>query len=218
VADNIEKARRKGKRLKALERLHQDGNHPVPPAVSASEGYHEEMSKPDTDKGLTPVNHSANRVSEPLTQGHQTPSRNGDHGIGQGRNSAVATGHQDLQQSRVPEGYLLRRLNQVRGNTQDLHLPDTVPGGYSHVAGDIALELFRAADEAGTYSGRQDVNPYPNPARPDDHTARNSATPDNGSHDYSSQVGAASRNPYSAKSIRDIMRENAVEAIAKARA
>jgi hypothetical protein len=43
-------------------------------------------------------NYSAHRLSEPLTASHQSPSA-ADHGVGQGRNQAIAEHHPDLRQS-----------------------------------------------------------------------------------------------------------------------
>ena len=201
------KSKGKGGR-KPKERIlyHVHFNEPPTGAHAAAQG-HVEALRAGRDAGKSaaamaatgnPVEnpHQDRRVSEPLTQGHANSST-GDHGLGQGRNGAVAYGHPDLrQQGNLDFSEVLSRLHTVRGNVLDLGIPDNSAGGFSH-AGEVALRIFDAAAQAGSYSGMPDIDP--DPLRPAAYPARTSATADNGSHSYDSQQAACSRSPVSAK-------------------
>jgi hypothetical protein len=107
-----------------------------------------------------------------------------------GSSPRVAVDHPDLRQSDTDFSQVLSRLATRRGNVQDLNLPESVPGGFSH-AGSVALNFFDGANQAGAVHGLRDpLNP--DPYRPADHPSRTSATPDNGGHASGSQQGACS--------------------------
>lgn len=115
-----------------------------------------------------------------------------------GTSSNVAWNHPDLRQSNVNFKDVLANLRTVRGNVVDAGIPDSSPGGFSH-PGQVALASFDAANQAGSYRGMQSVNH--NPARPDYHQERGSATAPNGSHSLSDPAS------HVRKSRVDIMRE-----------
>lgn len=138
------------------------------------------------------------RVSESLgrDQGHASVS-SGDHGAGMGRNDHVAFSHPDLRQSNVDFSTVLANLRTVRGNTMDSGIPDSTAGGFS-VAGQVALQSFDAANQAGNYRGMQPVNH--SPARPGYHQSRQHSP--NGSH----SLGNPESNAVSTKSRVDVMK------------
>jgi len=194
----------KGKKKKKKKRTRDDAGTPQ---HAAAEATVEHLAAPDVDKGTLSLerladDHNQYRTSEPLTNGHQFPSPAGDHGRGQGRNSAVAFDHPDLRQSSTSFDQILARLRTVRGNVLDLGVSDSTPGGYSH-AGEVALASFDQAARAGSYRGMQSVDH--DPLRQNYHQAA-SGSGSNGSHSLSNPV---SRNPYSAaksESALDIMK------------
>ena len=60
-----------------------------------------------------PNTYSADRLSAPLTAGHQDPAT-GDHGVGAGRNQSLAQHFLDLRQSTTTWTPLARRVRAVR--------------------------------------------------------------------------------------------------------
>jgi len=117
--------------------------------------------------------YASRRVSEPLTQGHQSPAVD-DHGVGQGRNPGLAAHHGDLRQSSPAAFDAVTRLMTVLGDNQYGDRSITM------TAGQVGLSMFNAAGQAGTYDGMRPT--ARTPVRPPDHIAQGSATPPNGTH------------------------------------
>jgi hypothetical protein len=140
-----------------------------------------DLTVPDSFKGWNPVRnpYQDSRLSEGLTDGRQSPS-SGDHGVGQGRNRAIAAHHPDLRQSNVDFSDVLANLRTCEG--------DDEWGDRSMIryAGEVALHSFDAANQAGRYQNMQNVDH--SPARPDYHPSQQSATKPNGSHSVHDDV------------------------------
>ncbi len=115
------------------------------------------------------------RISPPLTAGHQAPST-GDHGadpMNVPGPRSIAFGHQDMRQSSTSFNDVIARLRTVNGagnGDRDI----------TYTAGEVGLNLFNARGQAGAYPGMQPVGH--SPERPDWHQSRGSATPPSGSH------------------------------------
>jgi hypothetical protein len=142
------------------------------------------FSHPDPYGG---AGYAEGRTSAPLTEGHASPST-GDHGVGQGRSSFLAAHHPDLKQSNTSFDQVITRLQTVNGDGNG-------DRSTTYTAGEVGLRMFNAAGQAGHYHDMAPVDP--SPQRPDWHTARNSATPPNGSHSTGRPLGNA---PMAAKS------------------
>lgn len=189
----------KGKRSRFSERIvyhvnagHINDHHPTPGHAQA-DGYQREMARPDCDKAATgnPVDnahsptgsYTDDRLSEPLTAGHASPST-GDHGAGQGRNSDVALGHEDLRQSRPG----LVPFAAMRSN------PANFVGQAAFGALDgpsvVHVDVMPAAERAGLPGFRAAPSGNPllaNGYRP----ARGSGTPASGGHDLTNVTSHA---------------------------
>ena len=119
--------------------------------------------------GAAYANH---RVSEPLAQGHASPSA-ADHGVGAGRSEVLAAWHGNLQQQ--PRSLLAEALTRLTtAPAEDASREITWTPGTANVV------RFDAAGAAGRYHGMQPAGG--NPQRPDWHQSRGSATGPNGSH------------------------------------
>lgn len=115
--------------------------------------------------------HNANRVSEPLTAGHQAPST-GDHGVGAGRNQDLAAHFLDLRQSATTYTPLAM-LRSVNGDDQNHDRNITHSTGTVNVG---RLDASAAAPYGGPMpSGHPSMHGA-------DHIARNSPIAPNGSH------------------------------------
>jgi hypothetical protein len=108
------------------------------------------------------------RLSEPLTAGHQAPST-GDHGVGAGRSSEIAYNHPSLRQgsTTIKPWQTLRLQHQSRPDAE-------IVWGVGRV--DVQqIHTGEAGDFTSQPSGNPNVRPLP-------HSARNSATQPNGGH------------------------------------
>ena len=152
------------------------------------------------DKGTmgnpVPVRHyDYDRLSEPLTHGHQDPSPSGgDHGLGAGRPHELAAHFVNLQQSSplvTPLATLTTRNDPGNGDRDLIYHPGT--------AAVSRLDASAAAPYGGPV-------PSGNPAmRRMDHQSRGSAIPPNGTHTLSDPASHAA--PMAAKSRVEIVRE-----------
>lgn len=170
---------------------HVNSHHAVTPGHAAAEG-HQHVMEASCGKGATgnPVDHvhspsgsyADDRLSEPLTAGHASPST-GDHGAGQGRNSAIAMGHEDLRQSRpglVPFAAMRSNGPQFAGQM----------GVFGDGGAAVRLDVMPAAERAGLPAFRAAPSGNPllaNGYRP----ARGSGTPANGGHDLTNVTSHA---------------------------
>ena len=120
--------------------------------------------------------YGAMRVSEPLAAG-RAASSTGDHGVGQGRNADLAVGitGRDIKQGRT-QSYRQESLSTVNGEATTDPSRDI-----TYTPGRVNVQRLDLAGAAGRFGGMQPVNPSLN--RPGYHQHRDSATPDNGSHD-----------------------------------
>jgi hypothetical protein len=121
------------------------------------------------------------RVSPPVKAGHQAAS-SGDHGAAAGERDpmnqpgpkALALGHESMRQgstTAAPWSTMRQRIADEYGDRSITRGP----------AGLVGLSMLDAAGAAGSYQGMNPVSANP-VTRPVDHSARNSATPPNGSH------------------------------------
>jgi hypothetical protein len=204
----------KGKRGKKSPKLRIHYHTPCPTgAHAAAEGAVEQAKK---DKGIpgNPVgnvhsagsNYAADRVSEPLADGHAAYST-GDHGVGQGRNNALAAGHQDLRQSNTSFDNVIATLRTERG---DRTAAENGLGGFAY-AGEVALRAFAARDQAGTYAGMNPVST--DPSRQAAHQSRGSGTPANpvnpsGQYASQSRPRPSMKNSDALDIIKNAMRAN----------
>jgi hypothetical protein len=183
-----EKAKGK-KRTRVRERIvyHVNAGHindHLTPAHAAAEGHQDVMEASCGKATGNPVDHvhsatgnyNADRLSEPLTAGHAAPST-GDHGVGQGRNPEIAAHHPSLnQQSRTVLPWQV--LRSVNGDNQFGDRDITHPRGTAVVQ---QLQVQHPDQFTSDPSGNPNV-------RAADHSARNSATPSNGTHVASGNV------------------------------
>jgi hypothetical protein len=187
VSEDITKGKKR-KRSRMSERIvyHVDAGRlsdHATPQHAAADGYQREMARPECDKAISPANgnpygedYSADRLSEPLTAGHAAPSA-GDHGVGQGRNPEIAAHHPSLnQQSRTVLPW--QTLRSVNGDNQFGDRDITHPRGTAVVQ---QLQVQHPDQFTSQPSGNPNV-------RAADHSARNSATPSNGTHVASGNV------------------------------
>lgn len=189
MTEDIFKGRKKMKRqLRELSQLHESGHTDYSaPAFAQAEGYCDAMSeaKPDETKSAAQMAGPAERArgGNALAVEDYNTSRAGTS------SRRVAVNHPDLRQSSTDASTVIARLRTARGNVQDIGFgPDSaVPGGFSH-AGEVALHLFDAAGDAGSFAGMMPVSG--DPLRPADHQAASGSS--NGSHRSSSQQAACS--------------------------
>ena len=186
--EDITKGKKKRKKARRAE------DYPTP-QHAAAEGFNDDAMR----KGMNSLNivdnsYDADRLSEPLTRGHQSPST-GDHGRNAGRNADVAHGHDSLRQSSMDvEMFARRTQNPVTFVGQaafhsafsDTDAPPGADGGR------VTVQRLNVRDEAGSYSGMDPVSYHPGDGSRDYGQHRTSATADNGSHNSSSQAGACS--------------------------
>ena len=202
--------KRTRKRLTALERLHQDSNHPVPGRVDGlaiAEGYTQHMNdvaKPDECKSALGES-SANPLARALQYMEEqnksardmaasaTAARGGGGsssvgnfnaqraGSGTGR---VAVGAPDLDQQ---GGFLAARLASLRSTDLTTRRGNVVDlnlpesvPGGFSHQGTAHVQIYNARADAGEYDGMNQVGF--SPQRPADHPSRTSATRDNGTH------------------------------------
>jgi hypothetical protein len=192
--------------------VYQNRNKPAVSDVAGAVPYFDDDDDgspgPPAEKRMMPGNphdgpdYSARRVSEPLLAGHQAPST-GDHGPGHGRNAEIAQHHPDLRQSTTTAApwYGMRTFN---GDNEFGDRSITHPGGQVGVS---FLDLRGAASPASDA-----LLPAANPvARQMPHTARDSATPPNGTHSLADPRSHAA--PAAAKSAPAGPRAAAAEMI-----
>jgi hypothetical protein len=130
------------------------------------------------------------RLSEPLTAGHQAPST-GDHGVGAGRSSEIAYNHPDLRQGSTT----IKPWQTLRLRNQDRPDAELIWG-----AGRVDVQQLHTG-EAGDFTSQPSGNPG---MRSLPHIARDSATASNGGHSTS---GSVTSNAVAAKSSPlDIMK------------
>jgi len=176
-----------------------DDDDELTPAHAAASAQNRAMMEADCDKSSTGNPHqgsdyNADRVSEPLTAGQQAPST-GDHGVGAGRNPEIAAHHLDLRQSVVrytPLGTLTTHNDPGNGDRGIIYPPGTV-----------AVSRLDAAAAAGA-SGPLLPSGHPS-MHGSDHIARNSATPQNGTHSLANPTSHAA--PMAVKSQFELVRE-----------
>lgn len=179
---------------------------PKPPQV-------DECMEADVDKGTgNPVGRSDGRswsdarVSPSRVQGQASPSV-GDHGANlppgyQPGPREIAYNHESLRQSSPAAFEALSRLQTVRGDLMGEYAPNL--GGFSH-AGNVALNLFNARRDAGSFGGMNPVNP--DPLRPDHHVAPLNATGPNGTHSVNNAT-VPPRQSMKGSEAREIMRRH----------
>jgi hypothetical protein len=192
--DMIFKGREKMRRqLKELRQLHENASHPdghtdyAAPGHALSEGFVAEMhdqAKPDCDKSAPQVAGPAERARG----GNSVSVEDFDASRSGTSSRRIAVNHPDLRQSSTDASTVIARLRTARGNTVDLGISDSTPGGFSH-AGEVALHLFDAAGDAGSFAGMMPVSG--DPSRPAAHRAATGSS-SNGSHSSSSQQAACS--------------------------
>jgi hypothetical protein len=197
----IEKGRKRTrKRLTALERLHQDCNHPVPEAYDANalaDGIHDGMhqEQPDECKSAADMAASATNAEGGARVSAAAFNRQRTGTPELAVRTRVAVGHPDLQQQ--PATVFQSVLASLRANPYSYlgqagfhgtfsgtDSPADAPGNHVQVRG------FDAAGSAGGYRGMQPVDIAP---RGDDGYSqhRNSATASNGSHVLSNPTSHA---------------------------
>lgn len=206
----VEKGKKRTrKRVRDLERMHQDQAHPVPghaDALTIAGGYSDAMNqeKPDECKSAADMAGPAERArgGNPVSVQDYNAQRDGTS------SRRVAVGHPDLRQqpATVFQGILaaLRTTNPYSyvgqagfssafGHTDR---PAEAPGDTVSVAG------YDLAGSAGSYAGMGDVDIS---ARRSEGYGqhRDSATPSNGSHNLSNVTSHA----VASKSRIDIMKE-----------
>jgi hypothetical protein len=164
---------RKGKQSKPRERIiyHVNAGHindHLTPAQATAEGCQEAMGKAAAGNPYSGAVDPDDRLSEPLTAGHQAPST-GDHGVGAGRSSEIAYNHPDLRQgsTTIKPWQTLRLQHQSRPDAE-------IVWG----AGRVDVQQLHTG-EAGDFTSQPSGNPN---VRPLPHSARNSATQPNGGH------------------------------------
>jgi hypothetical protein len=189
VTDPVEKGKGK-KRTRVRERIVYHVNaghindHLPTPQHAAAEGHQDVMEASCGKATGNPVDHvhsatgnyNADRLSEPLTAGHAAPST-GDHGVGQGRNPEIAAHHPDLRQQTTTV-FPWQTLRSVNGDNQFGDRDITHPRGTAVVQ---QLQVPHPDQFTSQPSGNPNV-------RADHVTARNSATPSNGTHVASGNV------------------------------
>lgn len=106
----------------------------------------------------------------------------------------IATRHRDLIQHDANQVDGVANLRTARGNTMDLGVSDSTPGGFSH-EGTARVELYDARGQAGA---PVPLHPYAHPFRPDYRTAPLGQS--NGTHDHNSQQAACTTPCQSMKS------------------
>jgi hypothetical protein len=206
--DEVTKGKKRTRRrLTVLERMHEDCNHdPEGHAAAAAtaalaSGYTEGMrqEQPDETKSARDMAASATNARG----GGGTPSV-GSYSRQRtaGGNGRVAVGTHYLVQSNPGVTEVLATLRTARGNVQDIGFgPDSnVPGGFSH-AGEVALHLFDAAGNAGSFPGMMPVSG--DPQRPASHQVPTGCD-SNGSHSVFAGVESSA---VSNKSRKDLMKE-----------
>jgi hypothetical protein len=208
---DIEKGKRKRtrRRLTALERLHEDCNHPTEPghasadANALADGYTAGMHQATADETKSARDMAASATS----------ARGGSPGNVAGYNAQragsssrrVAAGHPDLQQASVFQGALSRlRTNTTvflgqsgfHGDFSGSDSPQGAPGNH------VEVFEYDPAGAAGSYAG---MMPVDTSARRDEGYAqhRSSPTAPNGSHALRDVESNAVRN----KSRVQIMKE-----------
>jgi hypothetical protein len=129
-----------------------DDDGPTPAHSEARAGTRAMMREKNT--AADPLPHTAgrtvtDRLSEPLTAGHQAPST-GDHGVGAGRPPGIAVGHLDLRQSRVTVTPLATLSTAEGRGAADGSL------GFEH--GQAQLSRFDAAGATGLASAPGDAD------------------------------------------------------------
>jgi hypothetical protein len=131
------------------------------------------MGNPHQPGGRSPADA---RVSPSRVVGGQAPST-GDHGASADPMRPVgprelAWRHPDVRQSNVSFNDVVARLRTAP--------PEDASRAITYCPGEVALSLFNARGQAGSYPGMQPVGHAPQ--RPDYGPARQSGTPPNGSH------------------------------------
>jgi hypothetical protein len=173
-----EKAKGK-KRTRVRERIVYHVNaghindHLPTPQHAAAEGHQDVMEASCGKAAGNPVDapdYNADRLSEPLTAGHAAPST-GDHGVGQGRNPEIAAHHPDLNQQTTTV-FPWQTLRSFNGDNQFGDRDIVRPPGRAVVQ---QLQVRHPDQFTSQPSGNPNV-------RADHVTARNSATPPNGTH------------------------------------
>lgn len=190
MSEDISKGKKKRKGgIRERVNYHVHLNEPPTGAHAAAEGHVEALQrKPDQTKGAAEMAAAGNPADVPDFGSRRA-----------GSSREVAYGHPDLRNSSTDFNTVLSRIRMVRGSTIDLGGKETdqTPGGYSHAAGEIALRLYDAANEAGGLArGMRGTVQHDPGNRAEYESAPIGAS--NGTHDCSSQAGAVSRNPQSA--------------------
>jgi hypothetical protein len=168
----------------------------------------DECAAPDTGKAVTPAGNPfsypggrnpVDRVSPPLTAGHQAPS-SGDHGaqvdpMNVSGPRELAFRHPDLRNGTTSQ-FPLMSMRTAAGDNQ------AGDRDFTYVAGQVGLSRLDAAGATGMRSAPG--NPS---SRLLDYGARNSATPSNGTHGLGNPV---SRSPAAMKSseAREVLKRH----------
>lgn len=146
---------------------------------------------------------NALRLSEPLTAGRAAYST-GDHGVGQGRNAALAVGVPGRHVEQGGTGRIpFASMNAINPNSVN-YTGAVAFGGIGQDPSSVHLDVMPAAERAGLPHGlRAPVSGRPNNAGTTPHMAPQSMTPANPSIP-SGQMASASRPPMSAKAESSI--------------
>ncbi len=214
--DNVEKAkkpRKRGTRMRVTHTRHvvyenlNRPSHAPTPDLDPAPGEFDECAMPDETKAIEAAGNPfafpggrnpMDRVSPPLTAGHQAPST-GDHGAGVDPMNVpgpreLAFRHPDLRQSSTT----VSPLAAMRTNYDEF--PADLRGMTNGVP--VALSRLDAAGATGVHA------PPGNPvSRPLDHIARNSATPPTPGHSLSDPRSHAAPTATKGSDALRIMRE-----------
>jgi hypothetical protein len=213
--DAIEKGKKKrsrsGTRMRVRHTVTYENlnkpSHPEQPIPSAADDALDECAAPDAVKatgnpwsGHPGARSPVDRVSPPLTAGHQAPST-GDHGAGADPMNVpgpreMAWNHPDLRQGSTTVNPL------VSLSTRHEDRPDaSIIWGSGRVSVD-QLHTSDVAEFTSMPSGNPAVRGY------SPHMARNSATPPNGSHSLSNPGSHAAPMATKGSDTLRIMRQN----------